>query len=154
MIPMPKINIRGDQLTAVGNYLFQSTSEKSIPSASQVKGEATTRGGGSSSRPPIKSRPELLYQMFCSQCHGIHGNGKGINAPSMFISPRNHTSPEEMGMLTDDRIYAAIRYGGTSVGKSALMPSWGGVIKDSDIKLLVEYVRTLSGTGTAEGTSK
>jgi cytochrome c oxidase cbb3-type subunit 3 len=87
----------------------------------------------------------MLYQLYCSQCHGVRGNGKGINAPSLFVAPRDHTSSEEMGMLTDDRIFAAVKYGGTAVGKSALMPSWNGTIADDDIRLLVGYVRELSG---------
>jgi mono/diheme cytochrome c family protein len=146
-IPMPKISIRGDQLAALSDYLFQAPAEKSAPPASAVKNDAVVK----TDRPAPKGRAQLVYQMYCSQCHGINGDGKGINAPSLFVAPRNHTSPQEMGMLTDDRIYAAIRYGGTAVGKSALMPSWGGVLKDSDIKLLVEHLRLLSGTG-GEGT--
>jgi mono/diheme cytochrome c family protein len=149
-IPMPKISIRSDQLTAISDYLFLPPAEKSAPTAAPVRKDAVTKN----SKPSTKERAELVYQLYCSQCHGINGDGKGINLSSLFVAPRNHTSPEEMGMLTDDRIYAAIRYGGTSVGKSALMPSWGGVIKDSDIKLLVEHLRILSGTGTAEGTLK
>lgn len=142
-VPMPKVSVRGDQLTAISDYLFQRPSQTVNATAqapeSQVAGKPA---------PPPASRAELLYQLFCSQCHGIHGDGKGINAPSMFVAPRNHTSSEEMGMLTDDRLYAVIKYGGTAVGKSALMPSWSGVIKDSDIKLLTEYLRSLSSTGT------
>ncbi len=141
-VPMPKISVRAEQLAAVGDYLFQHPAEK--PAATVSAGEPRLVG---KSRPAPATRAELLYQMFCSQCHGIQGDGKGINAPHIFISPRNHTSQEEMGMLTDDRLYAAIRYGGTAVGKSVLMPPWGGVMKDADIKALVEYVRALSNTG-------
>jgi cytochrome c oxidase cbb3-type subunit 3 len=143
-VPMPKISIRGEQLAAISDYLFQHPAEKPAPTG-KVKEEGHPAG---KSRPAPTTRAELLYQVFCSQCHGIQGNGKGVNAPSMFISPRNHTSQEEMGMLTDDRLYAAIRYGGTAVGKSTLMPPWGGVLKDTDIKALVEYIRILSNTGT------
>jgi mono/diheme cytochrome c family protein len=149
-IPMPKISIRTDQLAALSDYLFQAPTEKPVPSPDPVRKETVAK----TDKHPTKGRVELIYQMYCSQCHGINGDGKGINAPSLFVAPRNHTSAQEMGMLTDDRLYAAIRYGGTAVGKSALMPSWGGVLKDSDIKLLVEHLRVLSGTGTGEGTSK
>lgn len=151
-IPMPRISIRSDQLAAISDFLFQAPAEKSsqASSTSPIRKDAVSKQG----KPSTKGRAELVYQMYCSQCHGINGDGKGINAASLFVSPRNHTSAQEMGMLTDDRLYAAIRYGGTAVGKSALMPSWGGVVKDSDIKLLVEHLRILSGTGTAEGTLK
>lgn len=141
-VAMPKISVRGDQVTAISDYLFKRASQTvntNQATGSHVAGKAA---------PPPASRAELLYQLFCSQCHGIQGDGKGINAPAMFVAPRNHTSSGEMGMLTDDRLYAVIKYGGTAVGKSALMPSWSAVIKDSDIKLLTEYLRALSNTGT------
>jgi mono/diheme cytochrome c family protein len=144
--PMPKVSIRGDQLMAISDYLFQdktgqggATSSSPPPKASQSP---------STSKPLPKGRAELIYQVYCTQCHGLLGNGKGINAPYMFVSPRNHTSFDEMSMLTDDRLFAVIKFGGPAVGKSVLMPSWGAVIKDSDINLLVDYLRALSGTRT------
>ena len=142
-VAMPKVSVQGNQLAAISDYLFQQPSQ-TVSSTAQAN-DSPVAGKAA---PPPASRAALLYQLFCSQCHGIQGDGKGINAPSMFVSPRDHTSSEEMGMLTDDRLYAVIKYGGTAVGKSALMPSWNGVIKDSDVKLLTEYLRMLSHTGT------
>ncbi|MFY9826678.1 MAG: cytochrome c, partial [Thermoanaerobaculia bacterium] len=98
------------------------------------------------SPPPAGDRGATLYRVLCSQCHGVQGNGKGINAPSLFVSPRDHSSFDEMSALTDERIFAAIKRGGASVGKSTLMPSWGGVLGDDDIHLLVDYLRRLSKT--------
>jgi len=136
---MPKQNVRSDQLATVVDYLFAITG----PSPEYATHPAAAPSG-ETAKP--SSRVETIYEIFCSQCHGITGNGKGINAPMMFVSPRNHTSAQEMGPLTDDRLYAVIRYGGPAVGKSVLMPSWGAVLKDSDIRALVAHLRELSGT--------
>jgi mono/diheme cytochrome c family protein len=135
---MPKQNIRSDQRATIAEYLFSSTVTGGVPSSTALVPKGET--------PHPQGRVQTLYQLFCSQCHGVTGNGKGINAATMFVTPRNHTSAQEMGPLTDDRLYAVIRYGGPAVGKSVLMPSWGAVLKDPDIRLLVSYLRELSGT--------
>ena len=142
--PMPKVNIRGDQLLGISDYLFHSRPEGALQPATSAQPKQSR--AQTTARPVPTARAELLYQLYCTQCHGIQGNGKGINAPQMFVAPRNHSSFQEMSMLTDDRLFAVIKYGGPAVGKSVLMPSWSAVIKDSDINLLVEYLRTLSGT--------
>jgi len=84
------------------------------------------------------------YAHYCTQCHGTEGKGDGVNATEeMPVSPRNHTDPKEMGKLTSEDVYFAIKDGGKSVGKSSLMPRWGGTMDDSEIKALVEHLSTL-----------
>ncbi|MEN8129552.1 MAG: c-type cytochrome [Pseudomonadota bacterium] len=84
------------------------------------------------------------YDHYCAQCHGAEGKGDGINATDeMPVSPRNHTDPKEMGKLTSEDVYFAIKDGGKSVGKSSLMPRWGATMDDGDIKALVEHLNTL-----------
>jgi cytochrome c oxidase cbb3-type subunit 3 len=84
------------------------------------------------------------YDHYCTQCHGAEGKGDGVNATDeMPVSPRNHTDPKEMGKLTSEDVYFAIKDGGKSVGKSSLMPRWGGTMDDGEIKALVEHLTTL-----------
>ncbi|MCB1057145.1 MAG: c-type cytochrome [Acidobacteria bacterium] len=142
--PMPKVNVRGDLLTALGDFLF-SDEEATTGEAPQLGSLALTGDGA----PRQAADPgERIYLMLCSQCHGVSGNGRGINSASMFIAPRNHTSFEEMAVLSDDHLFSTIKRGGTSVGKSALMPAWGGVLSDDEIHLVMTHLRRLSGTGS------
>ena len=83
------------------------------------------------------------YKLYCAQCHGVKGNGAGINKADMSVAPRNHTSTAEMSRLKDSDIYDAIASGGTAVGKSTLMPPWSGVMTDTEIKEMVAYLREL-----------
>lgn len=135
---MPRSAMRGAQLAAITSYITAAragaASERAAASVAAQRVASTPSGRGA-----------MLYQLYCSQCHGIRGDGKGINAPYLFVAPRDHTSADEMGMLTDERLFAAIKFGGTAVGKSSVMPSWNGTIADADIHLLVQYVRGLSG---------
>ena len=86
-----------------------------------------------------------LYQQFCSLCHGPGGKGDGPAAPKD-PPPADHTDAEYMATLTDADLYQVIAHGGASVGKSALMAPWGGVLNDEQIRDLIAHLRSLSGT--------
>lgn len=84
-----------------------------------------------------------LYQIYCTQCHGVNGNGKGINIPDMSVLPRDHTDTSEMSARTDAELTKAIKHGGKAVNKSVLMPAWEGNLNDSQISALVFHLREL-----------
>ncbi len=84
---------------------------------------------------------ERNYDTYCAQCHGMQRNGKGVNAPSMSVQPRDHSDAKAMGDLPDDQIFKAIKEGGTAVNKSVLMPTWGKVLSDEEIREMVAYLR-------------
>ncbi len=81
------------------------------------------------------------YNLYCVQCHGSAGTGKGINAPSLAVAPRNHTSAKDMSALTDAGVALAITEGGVAVGKSTQMPPWGSVLSKAEIDDLVKHLR-------------
>ncbi|MFO7277474.1 MAG: cytochrome c [Pseudomonadota bacterium] len=86
---------------------------------------------------------EKLYRVYCTQCHGLQGNGKGINAAHLSVQPRDHTDTAEMSARTDDDLFKAIKEGGKAVNKSVLMPSWKANLSDEDVRALVAYLREL-----------
>jgi len=81
------------------------------------------------------------YNLYCVQCHGKAGVGKGINAPFLSVQPRNHTSAKDMGALKDDGIALAIREGGIAVGKSTQMPSFKKILTEAEIQDMVKHLR-------------
>ncbi|MGH0034169.1 MAG: multicopper oxidase domain-containing protein [Myxococcota bacterium] len=95
----------------------------------------------------------LLYRTYCTACHGLEGNGRGINTKDMAVQPRDHTDSREMGARTDDELFRAISGGGPAVGKSVLMPPWGAVLSDDQIWALVAHLRKLSGTAAGGGSA-
>jgi mono/diheme cytochrome c family protein len=101
---MPRMAMRGAQLAAVTDYI--AAADRSAPSGGAAGSVAAPRAGVI-----FSARGEMLYQLYCSQCHGIRGNGKGIRAV-ILLAGRDHTSADEMGMLTDERLFAAIKFGG------------------------------------------
>lgn len=87
---------------------------------------------------------EGLYRVYCAQCHGLEGDGYGVNAAYMAIQPKDHTETKEMNARTDDDLFKAIKFGGAAVGKSVLMPAWKNNMTDGEMRDLVAYLRVLS----------
>ncbi len=83
------------------------------------------------------------YQTYCVQCHGLEGNGKGINVADMSTQPRDHTDAKEMSARTDQELFKVIKEGGQSINKSVLMPPWGSTLSDKEIEDLVKYLHHL-----------
>lgn len=93
----------------------------------------------------------VLYKTYCAQCHGIHGNGKGVNVRDMSVQPRDHTDAKEMSTRSDEDLFKAIKEGGQSISKSVLMPPWGPVLSDEEIHALVGYLRELCQCSHGDG---
>jgi len=88
-------------------------------------------------------RADLIYKTYCWQCHGMKGNGMGINIRDMSVQPRDHSDAKEMSSRSDEDLFKAIKLGGRAVDKSVLMPPWDGVLSDDEIHELVKYLREL-----------
>ncbi|MDZ7784367.1 MAG: cytochrome c [Halioglobus sp.] len=86
---------------------------------------------------------KVLYEAYCTQCHGMNGDGGGINVRDMSVQPRNHTDPEEMAARTDDELVKVIKHGGKAIDKSVLMPAWDDNLSDEQVTDLVAYLRRL-----------
>jgi len=83
------------------------------------------------------------YRTYCMQCHGMEGNGMGVNIQDMSVQPRDHTDAKSMGGRTDAEIFKVIKEGGLAINKSALMPPWDGTFTDNEINDLVKHLRKL-----------
>jgi cytochrome c oxidase cbb3-type subunit III len=83
------------------------------------------------------------YKTYCVQCHGMEGNGKGVNIRDMSVQPRDHTDAKAMSTRSDEELFKVIKEGGTSISKSILMPPWGATFSDEEIRDLVQHLRNL-----------
>lgn len=86
---------------------------------------------------------KALYELYCTQCHGLSGDGKGMNASAMTVQPRNHNDRAEMSTRSDEELFKAIKHGGQAVNKSVLMPNWDGNMTDAEIEDVIQYLRLL-----------
>ena len=83
------------------------------------------------------------YKAYCVQCHGMEGNGKGVNIRDMSVQPRDHTDAKSMSGRSDEMLFKVIKEGGSSISKSILMPPWGGTLSDEEIQDLVLHLRAM-----------
>ena len=114
-------------------------------------GGAEGRGGagGSSSTavtvtPAMLERGHEIYKMNCVPCHGPGGKGDGPSAVTLNPPPRDHTDPELMEKLTDEKVAQTVQMGGAMNG----YPNMPGSphIRGDDLVALVAFVRSLHRT--------
>jgi len=84
------------------------------------------------------------YQIFCASCHGESGDGDGPVAQALNPKPVRHSDGAYMNPLTDDYLFKVIKFGGTSVGKSAMMAPLGGSLSDQQIRNVIAFIRSLA----------
>ena len=107
-----------------------------VVAVSQLPGIAS--GAGDAAKGKAK------YQEVCAACHGASGKGDGPAAAGLPTKPRNHTDAAYMNKLKDQQVFDFIKKGGQAMGKSPLMPAWGGQLSDDQIRDVVAYIRTLA----------
>ena len=78
----------------------------------------------------------VLHGKYCAECHGASGKGD-IIVMHMDTPPKDQSDPF---------LYLAICQGGEAVGRSFIMPAWGDLLSDQEIKDLVARIRSFSGT--------
>ncbi|MEO6976003.1 MAG: cytochrome c [Gallionella sp.] len=83
------------------------------------------------------------YKTYCVECHGMLGNGQGVNVRDMSVGPRDHTDAQAMSTRSDESLFKVIKEGGLSINKSVLMPPWGDTLSDDEIHDMALYLRTL-----------
>ncbi len=86
------------------------------------------------------------FKWYCVQCHSPRGDGKGVNnhpAAKLPVNPRNLTDGKDMAQFSDEDMFRTITHGGGVNDLSAIMPPWGNVFSEEEIRALVGHVRKL-----------
>jgi cytochrome c oxidase cbb3-type subunit 3 len=91
------------------------------------------------------ARGAELHLKHCADCHGVDGRAEVI-VMHMDAPPRDQSDAGYMQVLPDAYLYLVTCKGGAAVGKNPIMPAWGDVLSDQDLKDLVAQIRSFSGT--------
>lgn len=95
---------------------------------------------------PVSPRAVDNFKWYCVQCHSPRGDGKGVNnhpAAKLPVNPRNLTDGRDMAQFSDEDMFRTITQGGGASDLSAIMPPWGNVLSEGEIRALVGHVRKL-----------
>jgi cbb3-type cytochrome c oxidase subunit III len=84
-------------------------------------------------------RGRAIFKRACAACHGMIGEGKGLLAHLIGISMMDFTKSENMKKLNDEDLIDIVRD-----GSGDYMPSWKGILSDSEIADVASYVRMLA----------
>jgi hypothetical protein len=87
-------------------------------------------------------RGKLLYEHYCSHCHGILGRGDGFNAFTLNPRPRILADSSYSSALDDTTLNRTIAHGGRGVNRSVLMPAFSHTLKSDEISSVVDYIQT------------
>lgn len=85
-----------------------------------------------------------VFGKLCVSCHGMTGKGDGAAAAALKPKPRDLSNKAYMSKLKNEYLSGLIAKGGASMGKSPLMPAFGGNLKEQDIKDVVAFIRSLA----------
>lgn len=129
-------NLPGEQANKILKFLQESNNPPQETVESTKSGIKITKGNIENGK--------KLFSNSCTACHGVSGKGDGPAAATMDPRPKNLRDDGYMKNITDEELFNVIKYGGTSVGKSPFMPTWGSTLSDQDIEDIVLYIRSLS----------
>lgn len=83
---------------------------------------------------------EKLYKVRCTLCHGHSGEGDGRMSKIIRKPPPADLTASRS---PDDYLYKIISGGGASIGRSPQMPPWGDQLSVSEIKALIQYIKSI-----------
>jgi mono/diheme cytochrome c family protein len=132
---MPRVPMSPPTLELIASYLVQREPGSSPP-------------GPVLPRVPVPESDEageavVLYARFCASCHGVNGDGDGVNAVFLPVRPTAHSDASYMSRRSDDALFDAIYAGGYIMNRSHLMPAYGRTLEREQVWALVRYLRAL-----------
>lgn len=84
-------------------------------------------------------RGRIVYQTYCTLCHGAEGQGDGRAAKLHSPRPFNLTH----SVAPRDYIAQVVRKGGEAMGRGKGMPPWGDQLTDEQINDTLNYLSSI-----------
>lgn len=118
---------------AAGMAIAQATIVGGTPEGAQLKSPvAATQESVAAGR--------ALFMSTCAACHGERGDGHGKGVGEYGPRPADLTRPAYRYGTSDGDVFAVIQNG---VQPRLAMPAWDGLISETEMWNVVNYLRTL-----------
>jgi mono/diheme cytochrome c family protein len=127
-----------------------------LPVATLMLGLAaasTLHSASPSGSTPGIARAQQAYLAYCAMCHGPRGAGDGEVATALkrssIVVPRLDDAAR-VAKTGRAGVLRIILQGGAHVGRSNVMPEWGGLVGEGLANDLADYVMSLPGRGPGQ----
>jgi len=91
-----------------------------------------------------QAQGKRVFYQYCVWCHADSTPAGPSNRSNLNPSPPLASDGAVLNALSDETLRNTIALGGSAVGKSALMPSWGNTLKQGDIKAVITFYRAIA----------
>ena len=91
-----------------------------------------------------QAQGKRVFYQYCVWCHADSTPAGPSNRSNLNPSPPLASDGAVLNALSDETLRNTIALGGSAVGKSALMPSWGNTLKQDDIKAVITFYRAIA----------
>ena len=91
-----------------------------------------------------QAQGKRVFYQYCVWCHADSTPAGPSNRSNLNPTPPLASDGAVLNALSDETLRNTIALGGSAVGKSALMPSWGNTLKQDDIKAVITFYRAIA----------
>lgn len=131
--------------------LFGIAATFAVGSGTQEHASGAASAQKNSAKPTAQSlaKAEEVYKIDCAVCHGANGNGKTDLAASMQLTLDDWTDPKTLAGKSDDELFKIIRD-----GKDKMPSEPAGRASDSEVRGLIQYIRSMAQQPATPATEK
>jgi mono/diheme cytochrome c family protein len=91
-----------------------------------------------------QAQGKRVFYQYCVWCHADSTPAGPSNRSNLNPTPPLASDGAVLNALSDETLRNTIALGGSAVGRSALMPSWGNTLKQDDIKAVIAFYRAIA----------
>jgi caa(3)-type oxidase subunit IV len=124
------------------NVAAQAAVARGITGEGAEGPEADVEPAGGAATTASAFNAAAAYRNACAPCHGDSGAGDGLAGAALDPEPADFTAGAFWEGRTDTQLVGAIRGGGVAVGRSPLMPPWGGMFDAAQAQAIADHLRT------------
>jgi mono/diheme cytochrome c family protein len=87
---------------------------------------------------------QRVFYQFCVWCHADSTPAGPSNRANVTPSPSLMNDGAKLNGLSDEYLRNIITLGGSAMGKSPMMPSWGKTLNQEEIRAVIAYTRAIA----------
>jgi mono/diheme cytochrome c family protein len=91
-----------------------------------------------------QAQGKRVFYQYCVWCHADSTPAGPSNRSNLNPAPPLASDGAILNSLSDETLRNTIALGGSAVGKSALMPSWGNTLKQDEIRAVISFYRAIA----------